>query len=104
MANQLPTLKPRPVLPKPERGMLGVLGLDVVGDGRAVGCVVVAVRVNKGRRQWLLLLVRVQLPPLPPENDERRGEHCGASARGTAGAVTAACALLGCGQSGGVMA
>ena len=70
------------MLPKPPRGVLVVVpGRVVVGvvvvvvDTRVgVGVVVrvVGVRENAGRDQWLELLVRVQLDPLPPL-PERRG-------------------------------
>lgn len=75
------------MLPKPPRETLlvepgplvGVVAVVVVVVDRTGVCV--AVRVNAGRDQWLLLLVRVQ--PLPPE--ERRGEHPSApAAPGTA--------------------
>jgi hypothetical protein len=83
----------RPVPPKPDRGTLGELGrLDGVVDRLVVG---VVVRVNAGRDQELLLLVRIQ--PLFPH--ERRGWHgCVSVAFGTAGA-TAAGGLAGVGQS-----
>jgi len=64
------------VLPKPPRVVLvvvpgrGVVGVVVVVVDTRVG-VVVVLRENAGRDQWLLLLVRVQLEPDPPH--ERRG-------------------------------
>ena len=68
------------MLPKPPRGTLGVV------PGRAAGVVVVvvvatrvglwvAVRVNAGRDQWLLLLVRVHREPELPPPEERPGEQ-----------------------------
>lgn len=85
------------MLPKPERGTLGVLGrLDGIVGRVVVGVVDgVVVRVNAGRDQELLLLVRYQL--LLPH--DRRGRHgSGSAAFGTAGA-TAAGGLAGGGQS-----
>lgn len=79
--------------PKPDRGMLGVLGRLVGVVGRVV--VGVAVRVNAGRDQWRLLLVRVQ--PLVP-HDRRVWHGSVLVAFGTAGA-TAAGGLAGGGQS-----
>jgi hypothetical protein len=82
--------------------VVGVVPGRIVGvvDGRAV--VGVAVRVNAGRDQWLVLLVRVQ--PLPVLPHDRRGVHpSGAAAPGTAGPVAAG-GVPGGGQVGGVMA
>ncbi|HZO45212.1 MAG TPA: hypothetical protein VFB68_04930 [Xanthobacteraceae bacterium] len=76
MGRQLELDDEWPVLPKPPRVVLvvvpgrGVVGVVVVVVDTRVG-VVVVLRENAGRDQWLLLLVRVQLEPDPPH--ERRG-------------------------------
>jgi hypothetical protein len=80
--------------------MLGVLGRLVGVAGRVV--VGVAVRVNAGRDQWLLLLVRLQPDEVP---HDRRGWHGSVLvAFGTAGATAAGGVLAGGQSRGGVIA
>lgn len=81
-----------------------VVGFAVVVVDTRVG-VGVVLRENAGRDQWPPLLVRVQLEPLPPLPQERRGWHPPVPSTPGTAVDDAAGGLPGGGQfCGGVMA